>query len=97
MEYQGKGFWNTSVGPGMLRAQSPNYTDSAHGTAIHFQLGMAKEWSLLRLEAGYQRFCFHSRTGTEEYHYYDGSVKNNQLNFATAELGGIYTGVSIRF
>ena len=97
MEYQGKGFWNTAVGPGMLRAQSPNYMDSAHGTAIHFQLGLAWEWSILRLEAGYQRFYFYSRTGTEEYYNYDGSVDNTQLNFATADLGGIYTGVSIRF
>lgn len=97
MEYRGDGYYNFSVGPGELRAQSPNYTDSAHGTAIHFQLGLAWEWSILRLEAGYQRFYFYSRTGTEEYYYYDGSVKNNQLNFATADLGGMYTGVSIRF
>ncbi len=97
MKYSADGFENLSVGAGLLRGKTPNFQDRADGTAVHFQAGLAWAWKLLRVEAGYQRLYFYSRTGTERYYNYDGTVTDTELNFATAELGGMYTGVSIRF
>ena len=98
MVYRGEGY--NSGGPtfwGPLRNVSPNFIDTAHGTAVHFQLGVRWEWSMLRLEAGYQRLYFYSRTGTRTFFAADGSSPGMQLDFATAEMGGAYTGVTLRY
>ena len=97
MEYQGDGFDNFSAGPGGLRAQTPNFTDRARGTAIHFQFGLCWDRKITRIEMGYQRLYFYSRTGKRRYYYDDGSTVDYDLEYATAEMGGLYFGASLRF
>lgn len=97
MLYEGDGYDNLSVGVGGLQAASPNYVDTAHGTAIHFQLGASWTWKLLRLEAGYQRLYFFSRTGSRVFFNNNGTTSTVTLDFATAELGGAYAGAALRF
>jgi len=64
---------------------------------IHFDLGATWTWSIIRLEAGYQRLYFYSRTGLRRYYNADGSVTDYTLDFATADISGFYTGASVRF
>jgi len=97
MEYRGDGYDNLSAGPGGLRSEAPNFIDRAHGTAVHIQVGGGWAWRNIRLEAGYQRLYFYSRTGMRRYYAFDGSSTDYQLEFATAELGGAYLGASLRF
>ncbi|MDD5630089.1 MAG: hypothetical protein PHU21_13555 [Elusimicrobia bacterium] len=98
MSYRGEGYDNMG---GMywypLRDSGPNYVDTAKGTAVHFQLGLRWDWRMLRVEAGYQRFYFYSRTGSRTFSAADGSIPNMQLDFATAEIAGAYAGASVRF
>ncbi|MCX5797744.1 MAG: hypothetical protein NTY77_19815 [Elusimicrobia bacterium] len=103
MVYRGEGYNNFGMSfPNAfdlptLRDSSPNFIDTAHGTAVHFQLGARWDWRMLRLEAGYQRFYFYSRTGTRTFLAADGSTPGRQLDFATAEMAGGYTGITLRY
>jgi hypothetical protein len=98
MEYSGTGYDNLSVNPTGLRQADPNYADWAHGTAIHFFLTAG--WSpvrWLRLEAGWQRLYFYSRTGLRRYYNFDGSTNDVQLDYAQASLAGFFGGATLRF
>ena len=97
MTYRGEGFDNLGSYWLPLRDSAPNLVDTAKGTAVHFQLGARWDWKRLRLEAGYQRLYFYSRTGTRAFYGADGGVTNYQLDFATAEMSGFYAGAALRF
>jgi len=97
MEFYGQGFDNFLVSSGR-RAAAPNYADWAHGTAVHFFLAAGWEpFKGARLEAGYQRLYFFSRTGKRRYYNANGTVSDVQLDTATAEIGGFFGGGSLRF
>ena len=97
MQYRGQDYENLNAGPGGLQSQTPNIQDSAGGTAIHFDIGAAWTFSVFRLEAGYQRFYFYSRSGKRRFYNFDGTVTERQLDFATTDLAGFYGGASLRF
>ncbi|MBI5241808.1 MAG: hypothetical protein HY926_15150 [Elusimicrobia bacterium] len=81
----------------LLRPAAPNFKDSAGATAVHFAITGGWDWRWLRLEAGYQRLYFYTRTGSRRYYNADGTTTDVSLDFATAELGGIFGGASVRF
>ena len=97
MEYKGQDYENLAAQSGSARGGSPNIADWARGTAIHFDLGASWTWSIVRVEAGYQRLYFYSRTGLRRFYNADGTMTDAQLDFATADLAGAYAGVSLRF
>jgi hypothetical protein len=106
MSYRGDGYDNFRGALGalnamqqgtLLRAAAPNYKDSAGATAVHFALTAGWDWRWLRLEAGYQRFYFYTRTGSRRYYHENGTTTDVSLDFATAELGGVFGGASLRF
>ncbi|MBI3565810.1 MAG: hypothetical protein HY079_11480 [Elusimicrobia bacterium] len=98
IEFSGRGFDNLSAAGGQLRKAAPNFADWAHGSAIHFFVAAGwSPWRPLRLEAGYQRLYFFSRTGLRRYYNPDGSASDVQLDNATAEFGGFFAGGSLRF
>jgi hypothetical protein len=97
MVYRGEGYDNLGSNWAPTSNSSPNFLDKANGTAVHFQVGVRWDWRLLRLEAGYQRLYFYSSTGTRTFIGPDGSHSSLQLDFATAEMGGAYAGVTIHY
>jgi hypothetical protein len=97
MVYRGKGYDNLGTYWEPVTSSSPNLIDTAHGTAVHFQLGARWAWGMFGIEAGYQRFYFYSRTGTRTFLAPDGSTSSMQLDFATAEVAGAYGGVTWRY
>lgn len=97
MTYRGEGFDNRYAASGDLRGEAPNYSDRAPGAAVHFQLGAAWSVSRLRLEAGYQRLYFYSRTGRRYYYNAAGGTTEHQLEYATTRLDGLYAGATLRF
>lgn len=94
MEYRGEGFNNLD---GSLRATSPNYSDRANGSAIHFRLGAAWNYSALRVEGGYMRFAFTSAHGNRRYHLVDGTVYDQAVETTRTEVSGLYVGGHLRF
>ena len=97
MVYRGEGYDNLGTYWAPLVNSSPNFVDTAHGTAVHFQLGARWDWAMFRFEAGYQRFYFYSRTGTRTFSGADGGISSMQLDFSTAEVAGAYAGVTLRY
>ncbi len=97
MEYQGDGFDNRSALSGTLSSNFPNYEDRARGTAIHFNLLAAWRWSFVRLEAGWQRLYFYSRTGNRRAHRPGGTHTDLNLDHAITERAGFFMGASVRF
>jgi hypothetical protein len=97
MVYRGEGYDNLGTYWLPTGNSSPNFVDAAHGTAVHLQFGARWDWSMFRVEAGYQRFYFYSRTGTRTFFEPDGSTSSMQLDFATAEIAGAYAGVTWRY
>lgn len=94
MEYRADGYDNQDTG---LRATSPNYTDRASGSAVHFRLGAAWNYSVLRVEAGYMRFAFTSAHGNRRYYVVDGSVFDQPVETTRTEISGLYAGANLRF
>ena len=97
MEFRGDGYYNQGVGPGDLRAETPNYEDRARGSAIHMRFAGGWTWGPLTFEGGYQRLYFYSRTGRRRFHNFDGTKSEVQLDNATAEFGGFFAGANFRF
>jgi hypothetical protein len=97
MQYRGEGYDNLNAGPGALRVQSPNFTDRANGSAVHFRFSGKWGWGPFGIEGGYQRLYFYSRTGRRTYHNQDGTDTAKQLDFAATEMGGLFAGASLRF
>lgn len=97
MAYRGLGFDNQAANSGAGRAQSPNFTDWARGSAIHFDVSVSWTWEILRLTAGYQRLSFYARNGTRRYYRGDGSTRDVSLDWAQTDLGGAFAGASLRF
>lgn len=94
MQYRADGFNNLDPS---LRAASPNYTDAASGTAIHFRMGAAWQWSILSVEAGYMHLSFNARRGTRTYYLPDGTTENQPVEKTVSEVSGMYVGGSLRF
>lgn len=94
MEYRGDGYDNVAAG---LRAEPPNFEDRARGSAIHMRFAASWAWKGVRVEGGWQRLYFYSRTGKRRYHQLGGVDQDYQLDFATTELSGLFAGASVRF
>ncbi|MDX6770904.1 MAG: hypothetical protein SF051_15325 [Elusimicrobiota bacterium] len=97
MEFQGDGFDNRAAAAGTMSASYPNYEDRARGTAIHLNLAAAWRWSAVRLEAGWQRLYFYSRTGNRRLHRVGGTHDDRILDHAITERAGFFAGASVRF
>jgi hypothetical protein len=94
MEFRGDGHDRTIAG---LQAASPNITDRARGSAIHFRFSGGWNWGPFALEGGYQRLYFYSRTGRRRFNEAGGAFTDYDLNFGTTELAGLFAGASVRF
>lgn len=93
LDFRAKGFNNLAG----LRTESPNLEDKAKGAGSHLHVGLSYQWKQLVVEGGFQRLYFFSRTGRHREFLQNGTVVTQQLDYAVAELGGGYTGVSYRF
>ncbi len=94
MEFHGDGYDNLD---GSLRSSTPNYTDRAHGSALHFRLGAAWNWSIVRLEAGFMRLSFTAKQGARRYYNSDGTTFDRGLEYNRTEVSGLYAGGAVRF
>jgi hypothetical protein len=94
MGYRGEGFNNLD---GSLRGTPPNYEDRANGSAVHFRLGAAWNYSVVRVEAGYMRLAFTSAHGNRRYHLADGSPFDQPVETTRTEVSGLYVGGSLSF
>lgn len=94
MEFRGDGYDN---GAAALRGETPNYTDRSHGSALHFRLGAAWTWSVLRFEAGYMRLAFSSHRGNRRYYLAGGGIFDQPLEKTETEVSGLYVGGSLRY
>jgi hypothetical protein len=94
IEFHADGYNNLD---GSLRPSAPNYQDTARGSAVHFRLGAAWTWSVVRVEAGYMRLSFTSHHGNRRYYNVDGTTSDQAVELTTTEASGLYVGGALRF
>lgn len=79
------------------RSQNPQFTFDARGQALHVRANVSWTWTLLRLEAGYQRLSFAAYGVRQRTYNFDLTSTDSTVEHVTAEASGLYASASLRF